>query len=144
MKIETAMKKQLIIVAITLIVNISFGQGFQKGNLFGLHTITVTLKPNATLDEFKTFFVSKVIPEYEKQWLGLKGYLVKSVRGEYKNSFAIVWLFETEEARNKYFNTDGSPNELEKSALEKVKPIEEELKKYGTYTIKYMDDWVVQ
>ena len=124
--------------------NFSFGQGLQKGNLFGVHVITVNLKPNATLDEFKTFFVNKVIPEYEKQWTGLKGYLVKSMRGPYKNSFAVVWLFETESARNKYFNADDSPNELEKSALEKVKPIEEELKKYRTYTIKYMDDWVVQ
>jgi hypothetical protein len=138
------MKKQILIVAITLMANFSFGQRLQKGNLFGLHTITVNLNPNVTLDEFKTFFVRKVIPEYEKHWTGLKGYLVKSVRGEYKNSFAIVWLFETEAARDKYFNADGSPNELEKSAFEKVKPSEEELKKYGTYTIKYMDDWVVQ
>jgi len=137
-------KKQIIIIAITLMANFSFGQGFQKGNLFGLHMVTINLTPNVTMDEFKTFFVNKVLPEYEKSWTGLKGYLVKSVRGEYKNSFGIVWLFESEAARDKYFNADGSPNELEKAAFEKVKAIEEELKKYGTYTIKYLDDWVVQ
>ena len=138
------MKKLLIIVAIVLISSLSFAQGLQKGNLFGLHMITVNLKPNTTLDEFKRFFVANVLPEYEKQWIGLRAYLLNSVRGPYKNSFAIVWLFETEAARDKYFNTDGTPNDLEKSALEKVKPIEKELEKYGTYTIKYMDDWVVQ
>ena len=138
------MKKHILIIAITLLTNFAFAQGLQKGNLFGLHVITINLKPNVTDDQFKTFFVSKVLPEYEKQWTGLKGYLIKSVRGEYKNRFAIVWLFESEKARNKYFNVDGTANELEKSALEKVKPIEEALKKYGTYTVKYMDDWIVQ
>ena len=137
-------KKQIIIIAITLMANFSFGQGLQKGNLFGLHLTTVNLKPNVTIDEFKTFFVTKVIPEYEKAWIGLKGYLVKSFKRE--NSFAIIWLFESEAARNKYFTADDKPNELEKAAYEKVKPIEEELKKYGTYTIAYKDedDWVVQ
>jgi hypothetical protein len=137
-------KKQIIIIAITLMANFSFGQGLQKGNLLGLHLATVNLKQNVTIDEFKTFFVSKVIPEYEKAWIGLKGYLVKSFKHE--NSFAIIWLFESEAARNKYFTADDKPNELEKAAYEKVKPIEEELKKYGTYTIAYKDedDWVVQ
>ena len=138
------MKKLLITVAIILMANLSFAQGLQKGNLFGLHLITVTLKPNVTMDEFKTFFVSNVLPEYEKAWIGLKGYLVRSFKS--KNSFAIIWLFESEVARNKYFTADDKPNELEKAAYEKVKPIEEELKKYGTYTVSYKDndDWVVQ
>lgn len=138
------MKKVLTIVAALFIVNFALGQGLEKGNLFGVHVITVNLKPNATLDEFKTFFVSEVIPEYEKHWTGLQGYLLKSARGEYKNSFAIMWLFKTEAIRNSYFNADDTPNELEKAAFEKVKPIEEKLKKYGTYTVKYMDDWLVQ
>ena len=137
-------RKLIIIIAITLMVNFSFGQGLQKGNLFGVHLTTVTLKPNVTIDEFKTFFVSKVIPEYEKAWVGLKGYLVKSFK--IKNRFAIIWLFESETARNKYFTADDKPNDLERAAYEKIKPIEEELKKYGTYTVSYKDedDWAVQ
>ena len=138
------MKKLIIIAAIIIGANFTFGQSLPKGSLFGLHMVTINLNAKVTSDEFKTFFVSKVIPEYEKNWTGLKGYLVKSVRGEYSNKFAIVWLFESEAARDKYFNKDGTMNDLEKSAMERVKPVEEELKKYGTYTIKYMDDWVVQ
>ena len=97
------------------------------------------------MESFKDFFVDEVIPVYEKQWIGLKGHIVKSVRGEYKNKFAIVWIFATEPTRDYYFNEDGTPNELEIKAFDKVKPIEEELKqKYGSYTVTYADDWVVQ
>ena len=138
------MKKQIFLLAIVIATNFSFAQGLQKGNLFGVHIVTVELQPNVTSEQFKTFFVKEVLPEYEKSWQGLKGYLVKSVRGEYKDRFAIVWLFESEKARDKYFNKDGSANNLEKAAFERVKPIEEKLKKYGTYTIKYTDDFVVQ
>jgi hypothetical protein len=142
---KTLWNRLAIILAATLVANLSYGQGLETKNLFGLHVITVNLKPNVTMDEFKTFFVSDVIPEYEKHWPGLRGYLVRSARGEYKDRFAIVWLFKTEADRDKYFTADGKPNELEKAALEKVKPIEATLSnKYGTYTIKYMDDWVVQ
>jgi hypothetical protein len=119
--------------------------GLQRGQLFGVHVITVTLKPNATLDQFKQVFVGQVIPEYEKQWVGLRGYLVQSVRGPAKNRLAIVWLFESEAARDRYFTPDDKPNDLEKAALAAIKPIEESLlQPYGTYTVTYLDDWVVQ
>jgi hypothetical protein len=138
------MKKIVIVITAVLIANLIFAQPLQKQTLFGVHLINVKLQPGVTLDQFKTFFTDSVLPEYEKNWSGLKSYLLKSARGPNKNSFAIMWLFKTEATRDKYFNADGTPNELEKEALEKVKPIEEKLKKYGTYTIKYMDDWVVQ
>jgi len=138
------MKKILFIIAALFSANLTFAQQLQKGNLFGVHVITVQLKPNATMEQFTTFFVNQVLPEFEKHWDGLKGYLLKSARGEYKNSFAITWMFKTEAIRNKYFNADDTPNDLEKAAWEKVKPIQKELEKYGTYTVKYMDDWIVQ
>ena len=121
------MKKILSTLLLIGLATYSFGQGLQKGNLLGLHVITVTLKPNASMDEFKSFFVSRVIPDYEKQWTGLRGYLVKSARGDYKNRFAIIWVFETEKARDRYFNADDTPNALELAALELVKSIENEL-----------------
>src|SRR5258708_1223934 len=134
---KTLLKTLIILASTPSVSNPSYGQALQTKSLFGVHLITVKLEPNVTLDEFKTFFVSEVIPEYEKQWTGLRGYLVKSARGEYKDRFAIVWLFKTEAVRDKYFNADGTANELEKAALEKVKQIEERLKKYGTYTVNY-------
>ena len=137
------MKKLFLIGAIILVSNFSFGQSLQKGNLVGLHIMTVNLNSGATMDQFQTFFISKVIPEYEKQFQGVKGYLVKAVRGENNNSFGIVWLFDTEQSRDKYFSADGNPNDLGKSAVEKVSVIEKELEKLGTYTTKFTD-WVIQ
>ena len=137
------MKKLILIGAIILVSNFSFGQSLQKGNLVGLHIMTVNLNSGATMDQFQTFFISKVIPEYEKQFQGVKGYLVKAVRGENNNSFGIVWLFDTEQSRDKYFVADGNPSDLGKSAIEKVSVIEKELEKLGTYTTKYTD-WVIQ
>ena len=138
------MRKLLFILVLVMMANLTRAQGLKKGNLFGVHLVTVELNPNVKMEEFKNFFVNEVLPQYEKSWVGLKGYLVKSVRGEYKDRFFIVWLFESENARDKYFNADGTPNDLEKAAFEKVGPVEEKLKKYGTYTIKYTDDFVVQ
>jgi hypothetical protein len=113
----------------------------------GVHVIIVTLKPGATMDQFVNFYVHEVLPEYEKHWPGLKGYLLKAFFADSKNKFAVVWLFKTVEDRNRNFDADGQANELEKAALEKVKPIEEKLKNtYGSYTVQYTheDDWVVQ
>ena len=137
--------KPILLVVILLVAQSALSQTLHKETLFGVHPITVKLKPNVTMEQFKTFFVNEVLPEYEKQWVGLKGYLIKSVRGDHKDRYAIVWVFDTEKARDRYFNTDGTPNDLEKVAFEKVKPVEDKLAAtYGTYTIEYKDDWVVQ
>jgi hypothetical protein len=136
--------RNYISVLLVFISFFSFGQQLHKETLFGVHLIKVDLKPGATIEQFRDFFVKEVLPDYERHWKGLKGYLVKSVRGPSKNKFAIMWVFDTQAVRNSYFNADGSPNELEKAALEKVKPVEQKLARFGTYTIEYMDDWVVQ
>ena len=136
------MKKIIFIAAFVLFAQLLSGQILQKGNLLGLHIMTVSLKPNVTMDQFTTFFIDKVIPEYEKQF-DVKGYIVKGIRGEVKNSFGIIWLFKTDKARNKYFKEDGFATEEGLEAMLKVAPIGEELKKLGTYSTKYTD-WVVQ
>ena len=142
------LSRRLIVPALLLFgSSAGYAQGLERGNLIGVHVVTVNLNPNASMEDFTKFYVEQVLPEYEKSWPGLKGYLLKSFFGDSKNKFAIVWLFKTVEDRNRNFNADGSANELEKAAREKVKPIEEKLKKmYGNYTVQYTheDDWVVQ
>ena len=140
-------KKAALIAAILLISSFCRAQKLEPGNLIGLHVVTVNLNPNVTMDEFTNAFVHQVLPEYEKNWPGLKGYLVKSFFKDSKHKFAIIWLFKTVDDRNRNFDANDRANELEKAALEKVKPVEEELKKqYGSYTVEYTheDDWVVQ
>jgi hypothetical protein len=138
------MKKGIMVLMLALAFSGSFGQRLNKGTLFGIHTISVNLKPNVTIEEFTSFFIKKVLPEYEKHWVGLNGYLLRSFKDT--NSFAIVWQFKSLKARNRYFTKEDKPNDLEKANYEKVKPVESALKRYGTYTVKYMDadDWIVQ
>jgi len=119
-------------------------RGFGHGSLFGVHVMVVTLKPGASMADFTTFFLHRVLPEYEKAWVGLHAYLVRSVRGEFKNRLAVMWLFASEAARDRYFDADGTANALETAAQERVRPFEETLAQIGTYTLEYRDDWVVQ
>ena len=137
------MKKLILIATIILVANFSYSQSLKKGNLVGLHVMTINLASGATMDQFQAFYIDKVIPEYEKHFQGAKGYLVKGVRGENNNSMAVIWVFDTEQSRDKYFTTDGNPNDLGKSAIEKVSGVDKELEKIGTHTTKFTD-WVVQ
>src|SRR6266496_92229 len=135
---NSILKTLIVIVVVLLISSCCYAQGLERGNLIGVHVITVTLNPNVTMDAFTKFYVREVLPEYEKNWPGLKGYLVKSFFGDALNKFAIIWLFKTEADRNRNFDANDRANELEIAAREKVKPVEEKLKKmYGTYTVKY-------
>ena len=68
------MRKIMLIPVFMIMANLAVAQGLQKGNLFGVHLVTVELKSNVKMDEFKNFFVNEVLPQYEKNWVGLKGY----------------------------------------------------------------------
>ena len=137
------MKKLVIIGILVLLSGITFGQTLQKGNLIGMHVMTINLDPDVTMNQFLDFISSKIIPHYEKTMPGWKGYLVKGMRGKHENSIGMIWVIESEQDRNKYYNEDGSPNELGISMREKRQPIFDELNKLGTWTSEYTD-WLVQ
>jgi hypothetical protein len=137
------MKKLAFIALIMLFSGFAFGQALQKGNLVGTHVMTVTLKPGVTMEKFIEFYKSKVIPEYEKNVPNMKEFLVKGLRGENMNSFGQIIIFKSSQDRDKYYNADGSDNELGKSLNSKLKPVLDELGKIGTVTSKYTD-WIVQ
>ena len=136
------MKKLVFLAAFLLFSVLAFGQGLQKGNLVGVHVITVTLQPGVTMDKFIEVYNSKVIPAYGKYFTGGTAYLVKSLRGENKDSFGTFMIFKTEKERDKYFKSDGGSTDLGIAADEKMKPIIEELNKLGTMTSVY-NDWLV-
>ncbi len=137
------MKKLILATVLILLVGITFGQTLQKGNFVGTHVMTINLDPDVTLNQFKEFFANKVIPGWEKHFPGAKVYLLKGIRGESENSFAIIYTFESEKDRNKYWKEEGGGfTELGEEANEKMTPILEELNKLGTWATKYTD-WVV-
>jgi hypothetical protein len=136
------MKKLIFITGLILLSGFTIGQSLQKGNLIGTHVMTVNLQPGVTMDKFMEFYSHKAIPEFEKYHPGWKMYLVKSIRGEIKNGFGLIFIITSEKDRDKYYNNDGSPNELGKSVIEKMNPVMDEMNKYGTVTTTYTD-WLV-
>ena len=126
-----------------LLSGFAFGQGIQKGSLIGTHVMTVTLMPGVTLEKCMDFYKTKVIPEMEKNIPNWKVYLIKGIRGENNNSFGLLFVIKSAQDRDKYYNADGSDTELGKSLGAKLKPLDDELGKFGTWTSK-STDWIVQ
>ena len=140
------MKKGLIFLAIALIGNCSFGQIMHKGALVGLHISTPDLKEGVTIETYTKFFTSKVIPAYDKAFPGMKTYLIKSLRGVDSSSMGVIFMFNSEAARNKYFNSDGSMTNLGNAASEKLNAVSKEEDKYVTSSpaLDKYNDWLVE
>lgn len=135
------MKKLILIVVFALAANFSFAQ-IQKGSLIGLHVVTVTLQPGATTEQLTDFCINKYIPAYENAFKGVKGFLIKARRGDNENKFGILWYFQTEADRDKFFTTDGM-SDLGKAAAAKTAAIDKERDKLATVT-DIFTDWIVQ
>jgi len=136
------MKKLLVITAFLLFAGIAFGQTLQKGNLIGVHVMSVELKPGATMDQFIDFFNKKAKPEWEKIHEGMKVFIMKGIRGENVDEIGMLYQFKDEAARDKSYNDDGSISEFGQKVQEKLAPILTEAGKIGTWTFKYTD-WLV-
>jgi hypothetical protein len=136
------MKKLLILSLIVIAAIAANAQPLVKGNLLGVHVMTIKLNPGYTMDQAIDFWVKKYIPVVDKEW-GTKSYILKGIRGENKDKFGYLIVFKTEADRDKYFNKDGSSTDLKKKIDEKTKPIEDEFAKIGTFTTVYTD-WIIQ
>jgi hypothetical protein len=136
------MKKLFLIVAVILIAGCTHGQTLQKGTFVGFHVMTINLDPNVTMNQFLDFYKTKVIPAYAKNYQ-MDCNLVKGIRGECENCYGVIAVWKTEADRDKFYNKDGSDSDLGKAASEKMKPVYDELSKFGTVTTKYTD-WQIQ
>ena len=139
------MKKGLFSFAFALLCIFSNGQTVPKGSVLGLHTSTLTLKEGVSMEDYVQFYTTKAIPAYEKALPGLKMYLVKSLRGQDSSSIGVIFMFNSEADRNKYFNNDGTMTEAGKAAGAKLSGLGKEFDKYETRSNapdKY-NDWLV-
>ena len=137
------MRKAIFTAAIILLAGITSAQPLKKGNLICMHNMTIKLNPGVTMNQYKDFFVNKYIPESEKQFPGVKNYLLEDISSKNEHEYTFIVIFESEKEKDKYYNADGSPTELKKAADENLKPIMEEFSKLGTMSAKYVG-WVVQ
>ena len=133
----------IITMMLMLLCHIGYAQSLQKGSLLGLHYGNVNLHPDVTMNQFKSFYMSAVVPDVEKNMPGVKVIVAKGLRGENENAFAVMYLFDSEATRNKYFNTEGALTDAGKAAMEKTQAVSEKLSKMGTVTTKYTD-WLIQ
>lgn len=136
------MKKFIIIVALATIAKISFAQQLQKGNLIGVHVMSITLKPGVIMDQFKKYYVSEVIPAYENAYSGVKGFLLEARRGENKDKLGILWVFNTESDRDKYFAGEDF-TEAGKVANSKTAEIDKKTETLATVSTTFTD-WILQ
>ena len=137
------MKKLILFAALIFAVSVTYGQSLQKGNLVGIHVMTVTPNSGVTVEQITDYLIKTYIPEFEKARPEWKAYLTKGTRGENANSIGMIIVIKSEKDRDKYYNTDGTASELGNKASEKTKPFIDELEKLGTWTSKYTD-WVIQ
>jgi len=137
------MKKTIVAVALLLVASSAQSQELKKGNLVGMHVMTVNLEPNITIEQFTDFYVDRVIPEYKKYREGWKIYPVKRIRGEKANGLGLIIVIDSEASRDKFYNSDGSLSELGKAMDAKMQPVMEEMQKLGTVATDVYTDWLV-
>ncbi len=139
------MKKFIIATAFILLTGIVFGQALQKGNLVGVHVHDLVLQPDVTYNQWKDFMVNKFIPKVNEAFQGdAKMYLLDGIRGESKNKIGTIFVYKSEEARDKYHNDDESFTELGKKMMEKLNSVVEERGKYDKQSNSKYTDWIVQ
>jgi hypothetical protein len=136
------MKKLILISALTMMSMFTYGQHLQKGNFIGFHVMTINLDPNVTMNQFIDFYKNKLCPAYASNFQA-ECYMVSGIRGESVNSYGVMMIWKSEADRDKYFNKEGGTNENGKAAMDKLKPLMDELAKLGSSTSKYTD-WVVK
>lgn len=140
------MKKALFFFVFALIGIFSFAQTVHKGSLLGLHWSTPALKDGVTMEAYTKFYTTEAIPAYEKAFPGIKMYLIKSIRGQDSSSIGVIYMFNSEADRNKYFNNDGTMTEAGNAANATLTDIGKEFDKYETSSnaADRYNDWLVQ
>jgi hypothetical protein len=123
-----------------------FAQTLKKGVVIAVSSYTFTLNPDVTMNQFLDFYINKYIPEFEKNYPGIKIFLLSGNRGEKKNQIGALEYFESQAVRDKYFPVeDGTTmTDAVKAAEEKMKAINEESMKYVVDSKRVYTDWILK
>jgi hypothetical protein len=122
-------------------------QTFKKGAVVAVGVYEMTLNPDVSMNEFLDFYNNKYVPEFEKNWPGVKQYLMLGDRGENKNKLGAILIFESVAVRDKYYPVENeeTTSDAVKAANEKMKVMDTEMSKYvvsGTRTT--YTDWSIK
>ena len=146
------MRTRSLIISVTMIFALSvflltsatYGQELKKGTLVGVHTFDdVKLAPGVTMEQFIHAFNTKMIPAMEKAQSGWKWYPIKRIRGDKSATYGVMAVIPSVKERDKYYNADGSDNELGKAVNKLTEPVWKEVEKLGTVSNDRYIDWLV-
>jgi len=133
------MKKLFLFCFLALMAVCISAQTLQKGNLVGVHLISMTLNAGVTEDQVMDFVLNKYIPAYEKLFPGVHVYLAKGIRGENADRYYQFVVMENDEVRNKIFNAEGTYTDEASAKLANIQPLLDEYHKMATITSVYTD-----
>lgn len=136
------MKKLIFVTVLILFAGLSFGQNLQKGNVVGFHNGILTPNPDVTMNQCVDFMKSKFFPAVEKAMPGVKCYVLRGVRGDNIDGISFIYVFTSDEIRNKYWKGDSAYTDLGNEAMKLIEPVNQEMTKYGKLADKYTD-WMV-
>lgn len=137
------MKKLMIITALLLFAGIAFGQCLEKGKIVSIHTWTVNLNPDVTMNQFLEMWENDFTPIIKKA-LPMKTFVIKGVKTDNKFEYAGLYVWDSMEELRKYFNEDGSPTEIATPAVETLMNFMPEILKYGEFTYTAEDFMIIQ
>ena len=130
-------------LSLFLLTSATYGQDLKKGTLVGVHTFDgVKLAPGVTIEQYVSAF-NKLIPTFEKAQNGWRFYPIKRIRGDKSATYGVMIVIPSMKERDKYYNADGSENELGKSVDKTLEPEMKELNKLGTMSTDRYIDWLV-
>lgn len=117
----------------------------EKGSLLGLHFYKdLGLKPGVTEAQAEDFIMNKYIPAYNALSEDTKAIPIKSLRGENKDKFAILFYFTSEDARNKYYDQNGNQTAKGQEMFKKLDGVQAESANFFISKGDVYNDWLVK
>jgi len=122
-------------------------QTLKKGAVIAVNTYTFVLNPDVTMNQFLDFYINKYIPEFEKNYPGVKEFVLSGNRGEKKNQIGVIDYFESIAVRDKYYpiENDTTLSAAVKAAEEKMKTVNMEMSKFFLPgSARVYTDWLIK
>lgn len=134
------MKRLILIVPLLLFAGIVFGQTLHKGGIISFRTYTIVLQPGVTMDQYQVFLTAKYIPAIEKNFPGIKIFVLEGHNGVNPNQIAEMWYFDSVEAKDRYAYSRDKDSEL----YAKIEPLIKEFSKYRVSYDVQSTNWVIK
>ncbi len=110
------------------------------GEIIGIHYLNVKQRKSDDLEKFVTSEFNSAV--YNKI-PGLNLYIMKGDRGEMKDHFILIYVFDTVERRNNYIPTEGTPSEEFTKEFQPLSQYFDKLQSFLNEEVSYTDYIVV-